>query len=73
LSKHNPYAPKVKKTETILVEEVIIEQKLEVPEGSVASILKWVGNDKDKAKAALEAEKAGKERITLIDQLEEIL
>jgi len=73
LSKHNPYAPKVKKTEPVQVEEVIEEQKLEVPEGSVASILKWVGDDKEKAEAALEAEKAGKDRVTLIEQLEEIL
>lgn len=72
MSKHNPYAPKPKKV--VAEKPVEVEApKLEVPEGSVASILKWVGDDKEKAKAALEAEKTGKERVTLIEQLEEIL
>ena len=42
-------------------------------ESSVKDILAEVGDDKDKAAAALELEKAGKSRKTLIEPLEAIV
>ena len=57
------------------VEEVKEEPKVtfDVPEGSVSVVLKWVGDDVDKAKAALAAETEGKSRTTLIEKLEELI
>jgi hypothetical protein len=45
----------------------------EVPEGSIKTVLAWVGDDKTKAQAALDAEKEGQQRSTLIKELEDIL
>jgi hypothetical protein len=45
----------------------------EVPEGSIKTVLAWVGDDKTKAQAALDAEKDGQQRSTLIKELEDIL
>lgn len=42
----------------------------DVPEGTRADVLAWVGHDPERARQALEAERAGKARSTLIDQLE---
>lgn len=47
--------------------------ELTVPEGSVKKILEWVGNDKQKAQAALDAEADGDNRSTLISKLKETL
>jgi hypothetical protein len=41
-----------------------------VPDGTVEAILAWVGDDPERAQAALEAERAGKNRSTLISELE---
>lgn len=46
--------------------------KIDVPEGSIKEVLAWVGEDMDKAKAALEAEEAGENRKTLVTKLKEI-
>jgi hypothetical protein len=46
---------------------------LEVPEGSIKTVLAWVGDDKAKAEAALDAEKSGQKRTTLVKELEDIL
>jgi hypothetical protein len=43
------------------------------PEGSVKDVLAWVGDDPEKAQAALDAEKAGEQRSTLISKLENII
>ena len=43
----------------------------EVPEGTATEVLDWVGDDPDRAQQALDAERAGKNRSTLISQLEE--
>lgn len=48
-------------------------QKLEVPEGTAATVLEWVDGDKDAAQAALEAEQAGQKRTTLINKLKAII
>lgn len=42
---------------------------LEVPTGTVADVLEWVGDDPDRANAALEAEEAGKRRKGILDAL----
>lgn len=46
---------------------------LDVPEGSIKTVLAWVGDDKVKASAALDAEQDGQKRTTLVKELEEIL
>lgn len=47
--------------------------ELDVPEGSIKTVLAWVGDDKAKASAALDAEQDGQKRTTLVKELEEIL
>jgi hypothetical protein len=44
----------------------------EVPEGTVAEILAWVGDDQQRAASAMTAEIAGKGRKGLLEQLAEI-
>jgi hypothetical protein len=43
-----------------------------VPEGSAATVLAWVADDAQRAQLALEAERDGKQRSTLIAKLERI-
>ena len=50
------------------------EQGSEVPDGTSKEILKWVGDDKERAQAALDKENASsKPRSTLVDDLEKKL
>lgn len=44
-----------------------------VPEGSVNTILDWVGEDKDRAALALKAEEAGANRASAVKKLNAIL
>lgn len=44
-----------------------------VPAGTVGETLDWVGSDPDRAQKALDAEKSGHKRKTLITKLEEII
>jgi hypothetical protein len=44
----------------------------DVPQGSSDTVLAWVGDDRDRAARALEAERAGQQRSTLIAKLEAI-
>lgn len=44
----------------------------QVPTGNVDDVLAWVGDDPDKADRALDAERAGKNRTTLVSSLESI-
>lgn len=77
-SPHDPYAP----TDPDVVEARTVEPKstegaadetTAVPKGSSADVLTWVGDDKDKAQQALDAEKSsGKPRKGLVEELEEI-
>lgn len=82
---HNPYAPPAKATEAKLTVEaekdapVAIEEDAAateavqgVPEGSAAEVLEWVGEDKTRAKEALEAEDKGNQRIGLTRKLKEL-
>jgi hypothetical protein len=43
-----------------------------VPEGTVQDVLDWVGDDPGRAQEALDAERVGQQRSTLISQLEAI-
>ncbi len=43
-----------------------------VPDGTVNDVLEWVGDDPERAVAALAFEQAGKVRVSLITALEEI-
>lgn len=45
----------------------------DVPEGTVADVLTWVGGDLDRARRALDRERAEANRRTLIERLEELL
>ena len=73
MSTSNPYAAKSKAEKVEDASSDTQEPKaLEVPAGSVAEVLEWVGEDQERAAAALEAEKAGHERKTLIAKLEEL-
>lgn len=47
-------------------------QSGDVPEGTVADVLAWVGDDPDRARQALAAEQDGQQRSTLITRLEEL-
>lgn len=42
---------------------------LEVPDGTVADVLEWAGDDPDRRNAALEAEEVGKRRKGILDAL----
>lgn len=44
----------------------------EVPEGTIDEVLDWVGDDEAKAKIALDAETAGKNRTSLVNKLKAI-
>ena len=46
-----------------------LPEPLTVPDGSVAEVLAWVGDDIDRANAALEAEEAGKRRKGILKAL----
>jgi hypothetical protein len=63
------YAPEVLAT----VEEVEEDDSLTVPVGSVAEVLEWVGEDQERAQLALDAEKAGHSRKTLLKQLKDLV
>lgn len=44
-----------------------------VPDGSVAVVLAWVGDDRDKATRALDTERAGKDRAGIAGPLTKLL
>lgn len=78
---HNPFAPTQKAPEGALTAEEApepqepeetVEEPQGVPEGPAAEVLEWVGDDKDRAKEALESEEAGQQRVGLTKKLKEI-
>lgn len=83
----NPYEPltkasdNLKKDETsedVKVEEQTSEEvtasEEEVPEGNISEINEWVGDDKDRAQLALDAENSqDAPRKTLVKHLEEVI
>ena len=62
-------APAEAETDT----EAVATEELEVPTGSVSAILKWVGDDEERAAAALKAEEAGQDRSSLVTKLKAVL
>jgi len=42
----------------------------DVPEGTIATVLDWVGDDPARAQQAYDAEQAGQQRSTLLAELE---
>lgn len=68
----NPYAPKKKVVAKVAEKPAEENENLEVPEGSISDIVDWVGDNKERAKLALEAEKAGKKRQSLMKTLKGI-
>lgn len=77
----NPYAPK-SKSEPVEVEAPEVEEteeveetnnSEEVPEGTSAEVLEWVGEDPERAKKALEVEEQGEQRIGLSKKLKELI
>lgn len=82
----NPYAPKSQSAEPKEVEspefetpeEVTeIEEETtnsdEVPEGTAAEVLEWVGEDPERAKKALEVEEQGENRVGLSKKLKDLI
>lgn len=78
----NPYAPStqlprasVKAAEEIKAPEPVEEPVSpdEVPEGSAAEVLAWVGEDAERAQRALDAEEAGQQRVGLTKKLKELV
>lgn len=61
------------KTNSESVTEAPKDSTGDVPEGSIKDVLKWVGDDVDRAKKALAAEKKGDKRSTLITKLEGVI
>lgn len=65
-----------KKAAPTPVEKVVEVEKKEplvVPEGPAKDILAWVGDDKERASLALDAENVGQKRTTLITKLTAIV
>ncbi len=55
---------------------VPVDQSVKVPsfaDGTIPQVLDTVGDDPVKAAAALEAERAGKKRSTLVDRLSDVI
>lgn len=83
----NPYAPHTQYARVpnyVAVEEPVVEApaeepvteqayESEVPTGSVSAVLKWVGDDVERAEAALKAEEEGQERSSLITKLKAVI
>lgn len=65
-----PYVPEATEAAPVAAEA---PAELDVPEGSIKTVLAWVGDDQTKASAALDAEQNGQKRTTLVKELEEIL
>lgn len=75
MSETDPYAAPEASAEKVELstDQEAAQEENKVPKGTVHEVLDWVGDDKDRAQAALDAEKEGAERVTLISALEEIL
>ena len=80
MSKKDPYAPvnRVYPTKKVNAESVdtapdteVVE---EVPTGTISEVKAWVGDDKDRARLALDAENDKDDpRVTFVEYLEDML
>ena len=85
MSDHDPYAPVVQEAKVFdkpaepapapVETEPEVEEAYthDVPDGSAKEVLGWVGDDKDRAAAALAVEEEGQKRSTLITKLTAII
>jgi hypothetical protein len=83
MSDHDPYAPAVEEAKVFnepveaapVDDEPAVEEAYthDVPDGSAKEVLGWVGEDVDRAKAALSVEEEGQKRSTLITKLTAII
>lgn len=85
MSDTDPYmAPNVEEARFVVPETVVepvapeaveapVTEPIVVPEGSIKTVLGWVGDDATKAKTALSAETKGEKRSSLISKLESII
>jgi hypothetical protein len=64
-------AEAVAETEPVFATGAVLED--EVPVGSVNTILDWVGENKNRARRALEAEEAGPARPSAIKKLKAVI
>lgn len=69
MSKSNPYAPSVIQA----VQKPKVDEVETAPDGSVAEVMAWVGDDADRAKLAYEKETAGNGRKSLLAKLKDLL
>lgn len=53
--------------------EAPVTEEIVVPEGSIKTVLAWVGDDATRAQKALDAEHEGEKRTSLISKLESII
>lgn len=74
MSKSNPYAaPARGHQKPVEAPEVETVDETQVPDGTIAEVLEWVGEDQERANVALEHEVANHKRKTLIEALDEKL
>lgn len=77
MSDTDPYAgPEVEEArviEPVVPVEVVAMTEVVVPEGPAKDVLAWVGIDTTRAALALEAEKIGQKRTTLLTKLNAII
>jgi len=81
MSDTDPYAAPVAEEAAFVVPtpaepeavEAPVTEEISVPEGSIKTVLAWVGDDATKAQAALDAESKGEKRTSLITKLESII
>jgi hypothetical protein len=78
---HDPYSPQdpyaVDASGAVVdsaTETPAASDEVQVPKGTTSELLSWVGDDKERAQRALDAENAtDKPRKGLVEELEEIL
>lgn len=82
MSSHDPFAPLAgnaagaprETTQEAVSNQAPGSSDPEVPKGTRAEVLDWVGNDKERAQLALAAEnETGEPRKTLVAELNELL
>lgn len=76
MSTGNPYAAKSSSKARKVSGASEGEDKTEVvvaPAGNVSEVLKWVGDDPERAQVALDAENSGHKRKTLMSKLSDVI
>jgi hypothetical protein len=71
MSTTDPYAAPT--TEELELQKPVHDPLDDVPSGSAAEILAWVGEDAERAELALKREEDGHQRKTVLKKLKELL